>query len=162
MLGCETMYFEDNKLVDLAVRAVQTRSYSDEEGDFAALLLSEMKSLDFDEAYIDRVGNVVGRVGDGPVVIHFDGHMDTVEVNDADLWEVPPFEGRIVDGVHGGQHMPQLGFIFGLHHNNAGDAAHHGDIEQSVVCGAVIGREPGAVHAEAHRQLLQQMPWNSF
>ena len=32
------MYFEDNKLIDLAVRAVQTRSYSDEEGDFAALL----------------------------------------------------------------------------------------------------------------------------
>ena len=92
-------YFEDNKLVDLAVRAVQTRSYSDEEGDFARLLLAEMKALDFDEAYIDRVGNVVGRVGDGPVVIHFDGHMDTVEVNDAELWEVPPFEGRIVDGV---------------------------------------------------------------
>ena len=86
-------------LIDFAARAVRTRSYSDEEGNFARLIVEEMKSLDFDEAYIDPAGNAVGRVGDGPTVIHFDGHMDTVEVNDAELWEVPPFEGRIVDGV---------------------------------------------------------------
>lgn len=88
-----------DNLIDFAARAVRTRSYSDEEGDFARLIVEEMKSLDFDEAYIDPAGNAVGRVGNGSTVIHFDGHMDTVEVNDAELWEVPPFEGRIVDGV---------------------------------------------------------------
>ncbi|MBR5329443.1 MAG: YgeY family selenium metabolism-linked hydrolase [Firmicutes bacterium] len=89
----------EDKLIDFAVRAVRTRSYSDEEGDFAKLIVNEMKEIGFDEAFIDSAGNAVGRVGDGPTVIHFDGHMDTVEVNDADLWEVPPFEGRIVDGM---------------------------------------------------------------
>lgn len=85
-------------LVDFAVQAVRTRSYSDEEGDFARLIVGKMKELDYDDVFIDRTGNVVGRVGNGPEIIHFDSHMDTVEVNDADLWEVPPFEGKIVDG----------------------------------------------------------------
>ncbi len=49
---------------------------------------------DFDEVHIDRVGNVVGRVGNGPVVIHFDSHMDTVAVSDAEEWTAPPFEAK--------------------------------------------------------------------
>lgn len=89
----------ENALIDFACRSVQTRSYSDEEGNFAHLILDEMKVLDFDEAFIDHAGNVVGRVGNGDTVIHFDGHMDTVEVPDAALWKVPPFSGRIVDGM---------------------------------------------------------------
>lgn len=88
-----------DNLIEFCCKAVRTRSYSDEEGDFARLIIEEMKSLDFDEAYIDPAGNAVGRVGNGSTVIHFDGHMDTVEVNDGEHWEVPPFDGRIVDGM---------------------------------------------------------------
>jgi putative selenium metabolism hydrolase len=40
----------------------------------------------------------VGRIGSGKTTILFDSHLDTVEVNDADEWDVPPFSGRIVDG----------------------------------------------------------------
>ena len=58
-----------------------------------------MLDLDFDEVHIDRVGNVVGRVGNGPVVIHFDSHMDTVAVSDAEEWTAPPFEAKEVDGM---------------------------------------------------------------
>ena len=85
-------------LLDFASEAVRTQSYSDQEGNFAKLIVDKMKELNFDEVIIDRVGNVIGRVGKGPTVIQFDSHMDTVEVNDADLWQVPPFEGRITDG----------------------------------------------------------------
>ena len=77
--------------------AVRTRSYSDEEGDIARLILAEMQRLGFDEAYIDRVGNVVGRVGSGKKVIHFDSHMDTVRVNDPEDWAVPPFSANIIN-----------------------------------------------------------------
>ncbi len=42
---------------------------------------------DYDLAEIDSVGNVVGRIGNGKTIIHFDGHMDTVQVNDADQWQ---------------------------------------------------------------------------
>ena len=85
-------------LLDFASEAVKTQSYSDQEGNFAELIADKMKELNFDDVTIDRAGNVIGRVGKGPTVIQFDSHMDTVEVNDADLWKVPPFEGRIADG----------------------------------------------------------------
>ena len=89
----------DDALVRFAQRAVQTQSYSDHEEGMVRLIESEMRALCFDEILVDRAGNIAGRVGSGPKVIQFDGHMDTVEVQDAELWDVPPFEGRIVEGV---------------------------------------------------------------
>lgn len=88
-----------NKLLEFYRNGVRTRSYSDEEGDYANLILREMQALGFDEAYIDSAGNVVGRVGSGPKIIHFDSHMDTVQVNDADEWKAPPFSADLVDGM---------------------------------------------------------------
>ena len=76
--------------------AVRTRSYFDEEGDIARLILEEMQRLGFDEAYIDSVGNVVGRVGSGKKVI-YDYHMDTVRVNEPEDWAVPPFSADIIN-----------------------------------------------------------------
>lgn len=77
-------------LIQFLQRAVQTRSYSDQEGDMAHLLVEEMKKLGFDQAEIDATGNVVGRMGSGPKIIHFDGHMDTVQVNDGPEWAAAP------------------------------------------------------------------------
>lgn len=88
----------EKNLLDFVQRAIQTRSYTDEEGDLAKLVKAEMEKLGYDEALIDSTGNVVGRIGDGPTIIHFDSHLDTVQVNDAELWEVPPFSGEIKDG----------------------------------------------------------------
>ena len=79
-------------------KAVQTRSYSDEEGELAHLVREEMQRLGYDEAFIDSTGNVVGKIGGGPKIIHFDSHLDTVKVNDPESWQVPPFSGEIVDG----------------------------------------------------------------
>ena len=87
------------ELVAFVRKGVQTRSYSDEEGDFARLIEAKMKELGFDEVKIDPAGNVVGRVGSGPRIIHFDSHMDTVQVNDGEEWVSPPFGGEIVDGM---------------------------------------------------------------
>lgn len=86
-------------LIKFVQKAVQTRSYSDEEGELARLIAETMRGLGYDEVKIDSVGNVVGRIGSGKTVIHFDGHMDTVQVNDAGEWQVPPFSGEIVDGA---------------------------------------------------------------
>lgn len=63
------------QLLETYKKAIQTRSYSNEEEKLAKFLQTVMLDLDFDEVHIDRVGNVVGRVGNGPVVIHFDSHM---------------------------------------------------------------------------------------
>ena len=77
---------------------IRVRSYSDEEGDVAKMLVEKMKGLGYDNAYIDPAGNVVGRVGDGPCVIHFDSHMDNVQVNDPENWDAPPFSADLLDG----------------------------------------------------------------
>jgi len=89
---------DNEKLLDFAQRAVQTVSFTNEEGPLASLVIEEMKTLGFDEAFIDSTGNVVGRIGNGPVVIQFDSHMDTVEVHDSDAWTHPPFSGAVADG----------------------------------------------------------------
>lgn len=88
---------ENENLIKFAQRLVQTRSYSDEEGNVATLAKKEMEKLGY-EVFIDRLGNVVGKLGSGETIIHFDSHMDTVQVNDPENWKHDPFGGEIVDG----------------------------------------------------------------
>ncbi len=88
----------EKDLVDFAQTLVRIRSYSGHEEEIVKLIAGEMKALRYDEVIIDSFGNVVGRIGNGKKVIMFDSHIDTVEVNDADQWDVPPFSGEIVNG----------------------------------------------------------------
>ena len=88
---------ENENLIKFAQRLVQTRSYSDEEGNVATLAKKEMEKLGY-EVFIDRLGNVVGKLGSGETIIHFDSHMDTVQVNDPENWKHDPFGGELVDG----------------------------------------------------------------
>ena len=67
-----------NDMLPFIQRAIQTRSFSDQEGEMAELLKAEMLRIGFDEASIDSTGNVVGRIGSGGKIIHFDSHLDTV------------------------------------------------------------------------------------
>jgi putative selenium metabolism hydrolase len=60
---------------------------------------AEMERLGFDATWFDKMGNIVGRIGDGPRVILFDSHLDTVGIGDPDEWAWDPFEGKVEDGV---------------------------------------------------------------
>jgi len=77
---------------------VRIKSYSGQEGEIAKFIAAKMNDLGFDEVTIDRFGNVLGRVGNGDNTILLDSHMDTVNVTDDALWDVPPFSGEIKDG----------------------------------------------------------------
>ena len=59
----------------------------------------EMRKLGFDEVRFDKMGNILGRIGDGPRTIVFDSHIDTVGIGDPEEWQWDPFEGKIEDGV---------------------------------------------------------------
>jgi len=59
----------------------------------------EMEKVGFDEITIDKMGNILGRIGNGKTIIAMDAHIDTVDVGDSDLWEVDPFEGAYKDGI---------------------------------------------------------------
>ncbi len=60
---------------------------------------AEMRKLNFDEVRFDKMGNTIGRVGDGPRIIVFDSHIDTVGIGDRSQWQWDPFEGKVEDGV---------------------------------------------------------------
>lgn len=87
--------------VQFAQRLIQTPSMPGEEQDVARLIAAEMESLQFDEVWIDDVGNACGRVVGHdrslPALV-LNTHLDHVDPGDPDLWSVPPYSASIVDG----------------------------------------------------------------
>jgi putative selenium metabolism hydrolase len=61
-------------------------------------VLAEYQALGFDEAFFDGLGNVVARIGRGPLKLLFDGHVDCVGVGDPASWPHDPFQGKLEDG----------------------------------------------------------------
>ncbi len=60
---------------------------------------AEMKKLGFDEFRFDKMGNTIGRIGNGPKVLLYDSHIDTVGVGDRNEWGWDPFIGKVEDGI---------------------------------------------------------------
>ena len=59
---------------------------------------TEMAKLGFTDIRFDSMGNTLGRIGDGPRVLLYDSHIDTVGIGDPDEWRWDPFQGKIEDG----------------------------------------------------------------
>jgi len=78
---------------------IRILSPSSGEGAVVQRIAEEMRALDFDEVTIDPMGNVIGRVGDGPFAIALDGHVDVVDVGDPEQWTRPPYSGDVEDGL---------------------------------------------------------------
>jgi putative selenium metabolism hydrolase len=110
---------------------IRIPSESAEEGSVVARVAGEMRRVGFDEVKVDGLGNVLGRVGEGPVVVAIDGHLDTVGVGDRSTWTRDPYEGEltpetifgrgasdqeagIAAAVHGARIAKELGLLEGL------------------------------------------------
>ena len=80
---------------------IRTPSLSHQEGDVARRIAAEMRDVGFSDVCIDRVGNVIGRVGgpEGHPRLLYNGHMDTVGPGDLSAWERDPFSGESGGGV---------------------------------------------------------------
>ncbi len=59
---------------------------------------AEMRKLGYDEVRFDKMGNTLGRIGNGPKVLVYDSHIDTVGIGDIDSWEWDPFVGKVENG----------------------------------------------------------------
>lgn len=88
-----------SELVGFASELVGMESYSGREEHVVRAAARRMEELGFDDVRMDGFGNVLGRVGSGDRSLLFDSHVDTVEVNDAADWAVPPFSGEVRDGL---------------------------------------------------------------
>ena len=79
---------------------VRIPSISGQEGRVAQRIAEEMESVGIRDVRIDKIGNVIGRIGSGSgKKLLLDGHMDTVTPGDLSAWHHDPFGAEIVDGV---------------------------------------------------------------
>jgi putative selenium metabolism hydrolase len=58
----------------------------------------EMQKVGFDEVRVDKMGNILGRIGSGKKIIMMDSHTDTVGVGDRREWAWDPYQGKVEDG----------------------------------------------------------------
>lgn len=85
--------------VDFTQRLIQTPSMPFEEAQLAELIAAELQKLNFDQVWIDEIGNVNGRIrGTDPSLgaLVLNTHLDHVDPGDPSLWSVPPYSGTIV------------------------------------------------------------------
>ena len=88
------------EVTELCRKLIESRSYSVEEKGTAEILKEFMKEQGFDDYLTDPYGNVIGRISGkkaGPRIL-FDGHMDTVPVENPDSWTHDPFHPVIENG----------------------------------------------------------------
>ena len=75
-------------------KLIKIKSLSGEEEGVAKALKQMMEEAGFDEAKIDGLGNVIGRIGNGKKIIAIDGHIDTVDLGNHEAWEFHPLVRR--------------------------------------------------------------------
>ena len=63
----------------------------------------EMEDVGFDRVEIDKMGNVIGYMGNGPRLIAFDAHIDTVGIGERANWTFDPYQGYEDDETIGGR-----------------------------------------------------------
>jgi putative selenium metabolism hydrolase len=91
-------------------KMVQIKSLSMGEKEVQLELKRQMLEAGFDEVRIDGLGNVIGRIGTGKIILAIDAHMDTVDTGQLQNWDSDPFSGIIKDGfVHGRGTVDQEG-----------------------------------------------------
>src|SRR5665647_513394 len=73
---------------------ISIKSTSKNEEQVILRIKSEMEKLNYDEIIIDKMGNILGRLGNGNRVFAYDGHIDTVDVGVIENWNFDPFTGK--------------------------------------------------------------------
>jgi putative selenium metabolism hydrolase len=99
---CQSIYNRAKEIesdtVQILMDLVRTPSFSSKEKNGVEVIRREMEKIGFDEIRIDGLGSIIGRIGNGPRTIAFDGHVDTVYAGDRSQWSFDPFEPKIEDG----------------------------------------------------------------
>jgi putative selenium metabolism hydrolase len=87
------------EMTSLLREVIAIPSFSGQEGPVIDRLKQAMLDFGYDEVNVDPMGNLLGRIGHGGRVIAIDGHVDTVDVGNPDLWSIDPFKGDLQDDI---------------------------------------------------------------
>jgi len=75
---------------------IRIPSFSTQEKAVAERLAAEMDQIGFRDVRVDRIGNVVGRIGAGTGrILLYNGHMDVVGPGDLSTWQHDPFAAEV-------------------------------------------------------------------
>jgi len=95
---------DERDLITFLRDLIRIPSPSTEEGEVAAWVAEEMRRVGFPEVWVDRIGNVIGRLGSGVgKALLYNAHMDTVGVSDPKSWSHDPYGAEIEAGVFYGR-----------------------------------------------------------
>ena len=87
-----------NKCAEFVRELIQIPSESQSEEAIALMVRQRMLDLNYDAVDVDRFGNVIGRIGEGPTKVIFDAHMDTTGIGDRSSWRFDPYKGDFKAG----------------------------------------------------------------
>ncbi len=68
-------------------------SESCEEKGVVYRIKEEMEKLGYDKVEIDKLGNIIGWMGNGDKIIAIDSHIDTVGIGNINNWTADPYKG---------------------------------------------------------------------
>jgi putative selenium metabolism hydrolase len=77
---------------------VKIPSLSGDEEKLIRFLEKEFRDCGASEVQVDKLGNIIAKIGNGKPAIAYDAHIDTVDVGQKELWNFEPFSGGIHDG----------------------------------------------------------------
>jgi putative selenium metabolism hydrolase len=89
---------KNNEIIQFMRDICAIPSMESQIGPVGERIQAEMRKLNYDEVRFDKMGNTLGRIGNGPKVLVYDSHIDTVGIGDKDLWEWDPFIGKVENG----------------------------------------------------------------
>jgi putative selenium metabolism hydrolase len=106
---------EEDNVIQFLKEIISIESVTYNEGRAVEFLANKMKEFRYDEVRIDKVGNVLGRVGSGKTVLLYDAHIDTVHPGSESEWGFNPLEPQVKDGiVHGRGAVDDKGCLTGI------------------------------------------------
>lgn len=89
----------NKRLIEKCQEMIRTPGESGKEKQVAYLLKKIMEEMHYDQVWIDDWGNVIGKIaGQGTFNLLFQGHIDTVGVENKSSWQYPPYGGVIRNG----------------------------------------------------------------
>jgi len=89
----------EKDMIAFARDLVAIPGFSTTEEKVAKRIAQEMRKVGFDSVKFDKMGNVIGTLGNGKKKIMYDAHIDTVGVGDPKAWKWDPFKGKFEKGM---------------------------------------------------------------
>jgi putative selenium metabolism hydrolase len=95
----EELAQQHDTMIEFLRELVAIPSYDSQIGPVCQAIGARLADLGFDEVRYDSMGNLLGRVGNGPRTLLYDSHVDTVGVADRAQWQWDPFQGKYEQGI---------------------------------------------------------------